>query len=496
MNTGALLGRMNFALGLAAQPLPRRRAWTWPASLADADRGAARAGARPPPGARPPRRGVGRRRARCWRPSSTSPEITRPTADDRGPATPTWRSWPRWSWARPSSSGDSAWTCCTRRSFMKGGALALFALGGASRASSCARPSPQGARRAAEDPDRRSSSGARWTASAWSCRTATPTTTPRAAASRSPARSPGEADATVDLDGFFGLHPALAPLKPLWDDRRLAIVHAVRLARHDPLALRRPGLHGVGHAGRQEHRRRLARARPRPALPAREPASPFRAVALGPALPRILRGRRRRGRDEQRGRLRRQAGAAMRPAAPARGRASSRSTSRACAISCTGPVARPSRRSRCSRRRHPSGSRRPTAREYPRGPLRREPAADRPAHQGRRGARGRLRGRGRLGHPRGPGQRAGAARASGSREFGRGLAALRPGSRRPRWPTSWCSPCRSSAARSRENGNRGTDHGHATAMLVLGGAVQGRPGRTGAGRASRASSSSRAATSP
>jgi len=38
--------------------------------------------------------------------------------------------------------------------------------------------------------------------------------------------APGTADATVDLDGFFGLHPALAPLKPLWDDRRLAVVHA------------------------------------------------------------------------------------------------------------------------------------------------------------------------------------------------------------------------------------------------------------------------------
>src|SRR4026209_46223 len=34
------------------------------------------------------------------------------------------------------------------------------------------------------------------------------------------------ADTTIDLDGFFGLHPALAPLKPLWDGRRLAIVHA------------------------------------------------------------------------------------------------------------------------------------------------------------------------------------------------------------------------------------------------------------------------------
>ena len=47
--------------------------------------------------------------------------------------------------------------------------------------------------------------------------------------------------------------------------------------------------------------------------------------------------------------------------------------------------------------------------------LRREPAADRPAHQGRRRPRDRLRRRGRLGHPRGPGHRARAARATGSR---------------------------------------------------------------------------------
>ena len=30
-----------------------------------------------------------------------------------------------------------------------------------------------------------------------------------------------------DLDGFFGLHPALAEFKPLWDQKHLAIVHAV-----------------------------------------------------------------------------------------------------------------------------------------------------------------------------------------------------------------------------------------------------------------------------
>jgi len=35
------------------------------------------------------------------------------------------------------------------------------------------------------------------------------------------------AEAAIDLDGYFGLHPSLAPFKPLWDTKRLAIVDAV-----------------------------------------------------------------------------------------------------------------------------------------------------------------------------------------------------------------------------------------------------------------------------
>src|SRR5215210_7567002 len=38
---------------------------------------------------------------------------------------------------------------------------------------------------------------------------------------------PGSApDAAIDLDGFFGLHPRLAPLEPLYRAGQLAIVHA------------------------------------------------------------------------------------------------------------------------------------------------------------------------------------------------------------------------------------------------------------------------------
>src|SRR6202044_886001 len=33
-------------------------------------------------------------------------------------------------------------------------------------------------------------------------------------------------DAVIDLDGFFGLHPSLVALRPLWQQQQLAIVHA------------------------------------------------------------------------------------------------------------------------------------------------------------------------------------------------------------------------------------------------------------------------------
>jgi uncharacterized protein (DUF1501 family) len=37
---------------------------------------------------------------------------------------------------------------------------------------------------------------------------------------------PGSSDGAINLDGFFGLHPRMTALKPLWDNKALAIVHA------------------------------------------------------------------------------------------------------------------------------------------------------------------------------------------------------------------------------------------------------------------------------
>jgi uncharacterized protein (DUF1501 family) len=42
-----------------------------------------------------------------------------------------------------------------------------------------------------------------------------------------PRPASGSARAAIDLDGFYGLHPSLAPLKELWDRGLLAPVHAV-----------------------------------------------------------------------------------------------------------------------------------------------------------------------------------------------------------------------------------------------------------------------------
>ncbi|MEK7385258.1 MAG: DUF1501 domain-containing protein [candidate division NC10 bacterium] len=98
---------------------------------------------------------------------------------------------------------------------------------------------------------------------------------------------PGESDRALDLDGFFAFHPALAPLVPLWENRSLAVVHACgspdstrsHFDAQDYMETGTPGVKSTPDGW-------LARAVKR--LPAK--AAPFRAVALGPALPRTLRG--------------------------------------------------------------------------------------------------------------------------------------------------------------------------------------------------------------
>jgi uncharacterized protein (DUF1501 family) len=98
----------------------------------------------------------------------------------------------------------------------------------------------------------------------------------------------GNAETTLDLDGFFGLHPALASLRPLWDARRLAVVHACgspdttrsHFDAQDYMESGTPGVKSTADGW-------LARGLQSTSRPG---ASPFRAVAMGPRLPRVLRG--------------------------------------------------------------------------------------------------------------------------------------------------------------------------------------------------------------
>jgi len=96
------------------------------------------------------------------------------------------------------------------------------------------------------------------------------------------------AESAIDLDGFFGLHPSLADLKPLWDQRHLAIVHAsgspdVTRSHFDAQDYMESGTPGVKSTEDGWLNRTLQ------SQPEEKPA-PFRAVALGTALPRILAG--------------------------------------------------------------------------------------------------------------------------------------------------------------------------------------------------------------
>jgi uncharacterized protein (DUF1501 family) len=99
---------------------------------------------------------------------------------------------------------------------------------------------------------------------------------------------PHERDGAVDLDGFFGLHPRMAPLKPLFDRRELAIVHASgshdetrsHFDAQDYMESGTPGVKSTrdGWLNRYLHARE------------HEQDTPFRAVALAAQLPRTLQG--------------------------------------------------------------------------------------------------------------------------------------------------------------------------------------------------------------
>ena len=97
------------------------------------------------------------------------------------------------------------------------------------------------------------------------------------------------AEAAINLDGFFGLHPSLAPFKPLWDSKRLAIVHAAgspdntrsHFDAQDYMESATPGVKSTNDGWLN----RYLQSKPDPEK------SLFRAVSLTQNMPRVLQGR-------------------------------------------------------------------------------------------------------------------------------------------------------------------------------------------------------------
>jgi len=103
-----------------------------------------------------------------------------------------------------------------------------------------------------------------------------------------PRPSRGSQDSAIDLDGFFALHPSLRPLEPLFRQNQLAIVHAAGSPDSTRSHFDAQDYMESGTPGRKATEdgwlNRTIHLQPDPK------ASPFRAVAMGANLPRTLRG--------------------------------------------------------------------------------------------------------------------------------------------------------------------------------------------------------------
>lgn len=98
----------------------------------------------------------------------------------------------------------------------------------------------------------------------------------------------GSDSSAIDLNGFFGLHPSLRPLKDLYDANRLSIVHGAgsphtTRSHFDAMEYMERGIPGDKMTGTGWITRHLQSA-------AWENGSPFRAIGMGTLLPASLRG--------------------------------------------------------------------------------------------------------------------------------------------------------------------------------------------------------------
>jgi uncharacterized protein (DUF1501 family) len=103
---------------------------------------------------------------------------------------------------------------------------------------------------------------------------------------------PGSANGAIDLDGQFGLHPALAPLMPFWKGGSLAFVHAA--GSPDPTRSHFDGQDNIesGTPGNKATPDGWLN-RLEGVMPVTEEirSAPARAVSIGSLLPRIFKGR-------------------------------------------------------------------------------------------------------------------------------------------------------------------------------------------------------------
>jgi uncharacterized protein (DUF1501 family) len=100
---------------------------------------------------------------------------------------------------------------------------------------------------------------------------------------------PGKQGGALDLDGSFGLHPAMAPFAELFKTKRLAVIHSAGSPDNTRSHFDAQDYMESGTPGNKSTRdgwlNRLMLAAER------KPASPFRAVSMTQTLPRALYGR-------------------------------------------------------------------------------------------------------------------------------------------------------------------------------------------------------------
>jgi len=97
---------------------------------------------------------------------------------------------------------------------------------------------------------------------------------------------PGGQNSAIDLDGFFGLHPQMQPLKDLWDRKQLAIVEATGSPDSSRSHFDAQDFMESGTSGKTTGDGWLNRALTQPG----PDTSPLRALYIGSQLPRTLRG--------------------------------------------------------------------------------------------------------------------------------------------------------------------------------------------------------------